>query len=98
VARGRLEAFRTSPALGERQVAGFEDGDFFGEIALLKQVERTATVRSRTPCLLLSMMRDQFSQLVSEVPLLRAYVERVGASRQAQIQAAQLDWRAGARS
>jgi ATP-binding cassette subfamily B protein len=91
VARGRLDAFREASGGGEQQVARFEDGDFFGEIALLRHVERTATVRTRSPALLLSLTRDQFSDLVNETPALRPYIERVVASRLAQIQAEHSD-------
>lgn len=90
VARGRLDGFRSRPGGGEQQVGRFEDGDFFGEIALLRQVRRTATIRARTPCLLLSLSREQFFTLVQEMPVLRAHVERVAASRLAQIQEDQL--------
>jgi len=86
VARGHLEGFRNRPDGSPQQVARFEDGDFFGEIALLKQVRRTATIRTRTPCLLLVLSRAQFVELVLETPALRAQVERVAASRLAQFQ------------
>ena len=42
-----------------------EDGDFFGEIALLEEVRRTATVRALTPCLLLVLDRGEFRDLLA---------------------------------
>ena len=73
-------------ARGGKLLATVGPGDFFGEIALLKQVRRTATIRTRTPCLLLVLSRAQFVELVLETPALRAQVERVAASRLAQFQ------------
>ena len=41
------------------------DGDFFGEIALLRRSERTATVRAITRCRLLVLDADDFHELVA---------------------------------
>jgi uncharacterized protein YhbP (UPF0306 family) len=41
-------------------------GDFFGEIGILRDLPRTATVRSVTPVTLLSMDRDAFRSLVAQ--------------------------------
>jgi len=54
-----------------RRVAIREDGDHFGEIALLRAVPRTASVRSLTPCTLLSLQRRQFDVLLQHAPQLR---------------------------
>ena len=60
-----------------------EDGDFFGEIALLEEVRRTATVRALTPCLLLVLDRADFQELLAEVPGLRKVFEGAAQARRA---------------
>ena len=78
--------YLTEPAnLGEWQVSVLEDGDFFGEIALLDEVRRTATVRARTPCLLLGLDRADFRELIAEVPVLRQVFEGVAEARRAEL-------------
>ncbi len=49
---------------GERVVAERGPGEFVGEIALLMQVPRTATVRTLTPVRTLVLDRDAFDRLV----------------------------------
>lgn len=43
-------------------------GDFFGEIALLRAIPRTATIRSTKPTRLLTISRDDFEQVVEKYP------------------------------
>lgn len=79
--RGAVEV-RVADADGEeRRVAVFEDGDHFGEIALLRDVPRTASVRTLLPCTLLSLQRRQFDLLLERAPQLRARMESVHSAR-----------------
>jgi ATP-binding cassette subfamily B protein len=47
------------------------DGDHFGEIALLRDSPRNATVRTLTSATLLSLSRAQFSRLIARQPEIR---------------------------
>ena len=57
------------------------DGDFFGEIALLRDVPRTATVVATTPMQLRSLARDDFLGAVAGPRASRAAAERIVAER-----------------
>jgi ATP-binding cassette subfamily B protein len=58
-----------------------QDGEVFGEIALLANVPRTASVRALTPCLLLSLARTDFHELLDREAALRATVEQLATQR-----------------
>lgn len=82
--RGEVEVVVTGPTGEERRAALLRDGDYFGEMALLEDVPRAATVRTRAPSVLLSLDRRRFLNLLKIVPDLRAAFERgVQARRQA---------------
>jgi ATP-binding cassette, subfamily B, bacterial len=88
--RGEVEVMVTGPTGEKRRVALLRDGDYFGEIALLEDVPRTATVRTRAPSILLGLDREQFLDLLGAVPELRVAFERgVEARRRANLAALQ---------
>lgn len=85
IARGRVEV--TLHVGGTvRHIAALDDGDFFGEQALLADARRTATVRTLTPCLLLVLERTAFEEVVRAYPTLQAAVEQAAARRLAHSQ------------
>ncbi len=65
-------------------------GDFFGEIALLKESPRTATVTSVTECQLLALRVNDFKRLLLTNPELREILTEVMEQRLAELQKAEL--------
>jgi len=66
-----------------RKVATLKAGDFFGEIALVHQAPRNATVTATSPVRALVIMERDFKRLLDEQPeiqrkVLVALAERVG--------------------
>ena len=84
LARGSAEVRKRDPDGEERTIAVLEDGDVFGEIALLDDVPRNASVVTRAPCLVLTLGRQQFDQILAAVPGLRVAFEQVAAARRSE--------------
>jgi ATP-binding cassette subfamily B protein len=68
IARGRVEVLRQEAEGEPARVAVLGDGDYFGEIALLRRVPRMATVRTLVPTLLLSLKDRHFQVLLQRHP------------------------------
>ncbi len=63
------------------RVAGAQAGDYFGEVALLHDVRRTATVRAETPSTLYALGRESFVAAITGHPAAAAEAYRVAAER-----------------
>jgi ATP-binding cassette, subfamily B, bacterial len=81
IARGVVEVVRDVDDPSEEVIAWLEDGDFFGEMALLGQQRRNASVRSRGITTLLALDKRQFDQLMAAVPEARSAIEAAAAER-----------------
>ena len=80
LAQGKVDVWTTSPSGNRTSLAILRDGDYFGEIALMTDSPRVATVEAMTPTLLLSLRRDQFSALLDDRAL-RERLQAVAAER-----------------
>jgi hypothetical protein len=78
IASGRVEVVRDDQVL-----ATLGAGDVFGEMALLGNTPRSATIRCVEPVRLLSLPRRDFALLAESLPDLRRTFERVMRSRAA---------------
>lgn len=70
---------------GGAHVADLDSGGFFGEIALLKDVPRTATVTATTDSRLLSLEREQFLGAVTGFSRSRSEAHRAADERLAEL-------------
>jgi CRP/FNR family cyclic AMP-dependent transcriptional regulator len=68
-----------------RRVSIRGGGDFVGEIALIEDVPRTATVTAETPVRLFVLTRRDFRHLLDEQPTVERKVMRVLARRLAEV-------------
>jgi uncharacterized protein YhbP (UPF0306 family) len=62
---GEVEVVREADGQSET-VATLGPGDFFGEVAILTEAQRTATLQAKSAATLLSMDRDEFTSVVGQ--------------------------------
>lgn len=68
--------------MGNGDVAtSLSDGSYFGEICLLTNARRVASVRAETYCNLFSLSVDHFNTVLDQYPLMRRTLESVAAER-----------------
>lgn len=79
IARGRVEVSKQSGEAesGPIRLAVLEDGDHFGEIALLEDVPRTATVTALAPCVCLTLQRKVLLYILTKHPEIDAHVRQI---------------------
>ncbi|XP_059350923.1 potassium/sodium hyperpolarization-activated cyclic nucleotide-gated channel 3-like [Daphnia carinata] len=68
--------------MGNGEVAtSLSDGSYFGEICLLTNARRVASVRAETYCNLFSLSVEHFNAVLDQYPLMRRTLESVAAER-----------------
>lgn len=68
---GRAEAVEEEPGKEEKVIRTMGPGDHFGEIALIRRIPRTLTVRAATDVDVLAIKAGAFASLFAHVPVLR---------------------------
>jgi len=85
IVRGKVQVLRSNNGEAPEQIAVLQDGDHFGEIALLRNVPRTASIRTLTPCIMVSLPRGQFNNLLVSSPEMRDRLENLLSERMSAI-------------
>ena len=70
------------PDDGPRRLAELEVGDCFGEMGLIRDIPRMATVQALTQCVFLTLSRTDFKRMVKESPELRETIAALVAQRE----------------
>ncbi len=71
IENGEVEAVEEKPGEGERVIRNMGPGDHFGEIALIRRMPRTLTVRAATDVDVLAIKAGAFATLFANLPVLR---------------------------
>ena len=80
--RGSLQVLKKGPDGVDKPIVVLTDGDHFGEIALLKSVPRTDSLKTIAHTSCLSLSHERFSRLVESQPeLLKALEESMAARK-----------------
>jgi len=86
IVRGQADVLAADFSARERHLSTLSEGEYFGEIALLEDVPRSATIRARTPMVCLTLERQEFLRLVAASPDLNtAFASAVAARRKADL-------------
>jgi len=89
VVHGEVEVVDEDPKKGESIIANLGPGKCFGEMALVKDQPRSATVRSRTEVSLLSLDRYGFQSLFTNLTPLRKIFEDMVEEREEKLKSGQ---------
>ena len=73
-------------------IASLHDGDHFGEMALLSDETRNASVRTLTDSLFLTLPKTEFLDLINTLPAVRTAVTTSAANRGTLSSAVEMTW------
>ena len=66
---------------GGEVATSLSDGSYFGEICLLTNARRVASVRAETYCNLYSLHKEHFNEVLGSYPFMKRAMESVAAER-----------------
>jgi hypothetical protein len=81
IGKGEVDVIRETPGQEDLVLARLGEGQFFGEVGILSDSPRTATIRAATDVEALSIHRSYFTSLFSYLPVLREKVLTVYRAR-----------------
>jgi CRP-like cAMP-binding protein len=81
---GKAQVLKEGNGVSE-VIAEIGPGQFFGEMALLDQTARTASVRCLEPMNVLRILRDEFDTLSASFPEVRQRLEKIVSERRGRI-------------
>lgn len=84
LAEGKVKVTAPGSYGDELTLAILRDGDYFGEMSLLRNAPRMANITAVTPCVVVSLRVDDFNKIVAELPGFRTRIEEAMAARDAQ--------------
>jgi ATP-binding cassette subfamily B protein len=87
IIRGKVAVTATGEGGDVHHIAVLDDGDYFGEIALLADVPTNASVVTLTPCIFIILMREQLLKLMHQHPGLGSQVREAVARRKSKTEA-----------
>ncbi len=82
VEKGRCEMLKEAGA-SQEHIADLGDGDYFGEMAVLAEVTRNATLRAITPLDVLLIPKNDFNLLKTAVPAFGTVFQKLAQHRHA---------------
>ena len=74
IGKGEVDVIRETPGKQDVVLTRLGEGQFFGEIGILSDTPRTATIRAVTDIEVLSIHRSYFTSLFSYLPMFREKV------------------------
>ncbi len=81
VHKGKVKATRKKWLMGSKEIAILGPKDFFGELALLSETTRSATLTAVEDTVCFAMYKSQFTELVEKCPNFKGEIERLVAQR-----------------
>jgi len=77
IGKGQVDVIRETPGKEDLVLTRLGEGQFFGEVGILSDSPRTATIRAATDVEVLSIHRSYFASLFSYLPMFREKVQTV---------------------